>query len=395
MSSDRTVPCHDHQLRPAGTAIRDTMALQNKGHVQNSDRGARTVDVARLKRQHPIAGVITATGVSLRRSGTRQVGRCPFHDDSHPSFVVYPDTESFYCFGCRTGGDVITFLRRREGLSFLDAVARLEGSCSPSAAAAPERLSLDDRMVLTAACAVYHETLLGNRDALAYLAGRGVPMHVIRRCRLGYSDGRTLRPYLERRRLGVRRATELGLLWPSGGGETLTGRIVVPELRGGQCLWMLGRALTDGHQPKYWGLPLPKPILGYERVQGRSWVVVVEGAFDYLTGVAWGLPVCALLGTHVRAERLAFLERTERVALVFDSDDPGRQAATALAGRLGPRAAMVTLPPGLKDLSDLQQRPDGRRVFARILAELGFPTHLPTQQGTWDAQEARDVASQA
>ena len=235
-----------------------------------------------------------------------------------------------------------------------------------------ERLTLDDHMVLAAACGVYHETLLRHRGALAYLAARGVPLRVVRRCRLGFADGSTLRSYLERRRLGVRRATELGLLWPKGG-EPLAGRIVIPELRGGQCIWMLGRALADSHQPKYWGLPLPKPILGYERVQGRPWVVVVEGAFDYLTGVGWGLPVCALLGTHVRAERLAFLERAGHVALVFDRDDAGRQAADALASRLGGRAAVVTLPDGVKDLSELGQQADGRTVFTALLGKLGLP----------------------
>jgi DNA primase len=165
--------------------------------------------------------------------------------------------------------------------------------------------------------------------------------------------------------LGLRRATDLGLLWPRGS-ETLASRIVVPELRGGQCIWMLGRALDDTHQPRYWGLPGPKPILGYERVQGRPWVVVTEGAFDYLTGVAWGLPICALLGTHVRAERLAFLARARQVDIVLDRDLPGQQAAAALAARLGERARVVPLPEGVKDLSELAGRSDGRAVFMAL-----------------------------
>lgn len=337
-------------------------------HADPSDR--RAVDVARVKREHPIERVIGARGVVLRRRGRRLVGHCPFHDDEHPSLIVYPETESFYCFGCRTGGDVITFVRRMEGLSFLDAIAQLDGAAHdrarPAANRAGDRRSLDDRMVLTAACELYHDALLRHQGALAYLADRGVRPDVVRRCRLGYCDGTAFRQYLERRRLSVRRATDLGLLWPRGG-ETLAGRIVVPELRGGQCLWMLGRALDDAHQPRYWGLPGPKPILGYERVQGRPWVVVTEGVFDYLTGVGWGLPICALLGTHVRAERLAFLARARRVDLVLDSDDAGRDAATALAARLGERARVVQLPEGVKDLSELGRRPDGRELFFRLV----------------------------
>lgn len=68
--------------------------------------------IAQLKRDQRIATVIAAAGVALRASGERLVGGCPFHEDRHPSLVVYPATDSFYCFGCRAGGDVITFLRR-------------------------------------------------------------------------------------------------------------------------------------------------------------------------------------------------------------------------------------------------------------------------------------------
>lgn len=335
----------------------------------------QAVDVARIKHTFPIEQVMGSRGVALRRSGRRLVGRCPFHDDTHPSLVVYPESASFYCFGCRTGGDVITFLRRLEGLSFLDAVARLDGNGPRQDAAGRRRehddgrRSLDDRMVLTAACGLYHEALLRQPQALAYLADRGVHRDVVQRCRLGFCDGAALRPYLERRRLGLRRATDLGLLWPRGG-ETLAGRIVVPELRGGQCIWMLGRALNDTHEPRYWGLPGPKPILGYERVQGQPWVIVTEGAFDYLTGVGWNLPICALLGTHVRAERLAFLARTQHVDIVFDRDPAGQEAAAALAVRLGARARVVTLPAGVKDLSDLGRLPDGQVRFARVVGHL-------------------------
>jgi DNA primase len=328
-----------------------------------------TVNVALLKRDHPIEEVIRNHGVTLRRQGRRLVGRCPFHEDERPSLVVYPDTESFYCFGCQAGGDVISFVRRAEGLGFLEAVTRLageRGGTGQRRALPGERLSLAERMVLTAACGLYHELLLRNPAALRYLASRGVGMRVVRRCRLGYADGRSLRPYLERHRLGIRRVVDLGLLWP-GGSEPLAGRVIVPELRGGECIWLLGRALDDAVQPRYWAISRPKPILGYTRVQGRPHVMVTEGAFDYLTGVGWGLPICALLGTHVRAGRLGFLERAARVDLVFDTDAAGRQAAAELAARLGPRARVITLPEGVKDLSDLGRRPDGRKVFARLL----------------------------
>jgi len=349
-------------------------------------------DIDGIKQRNPIEEVVAGHGVALRRSGTHLMGLCPFHQDEHPSLVIYPETRSFYCFGCGASGDVIDFVRRAEGLSFVEALERLgghrDGQTSPAVQAAhsppplpvgpdpgqgaafSDRLSLDDRMTLTAASGVFHETLLHTPKALQYLEERGISMPVVRRCQVGYSDGRSLRRYLQRRRLSLRRATEMGLFWPRHGrGETMAGRIVVPELRAGQCIWMLGRALDDDRQPKYWGLSLPKPILGYERVRGRPRVLVTEGAFDYLTGVSWGLPICALLGTQVRAGRLAFLERARRVLIVFDSDEPGRQAAAELAERLGPRARVVRLPEGVKDLNDLARRTDGRAAFFALAKE--------------------------
>ena len=324
-----------------------------------------------IKRENPLERVMAERGVKLQRRGGRFVARCPFHEEQHPSLVVYPETRSFYCFGCRASGDVIDFVRRVEKVDFKEAIRRLAGNKGANRAPLPQpsRLTVDDQLILAAAANVYHETLLRNERALRYVESRGVASAVARRCRLGFSDGQSLRPFLQRHRLSLRRAGQLGLLRRDGS-EPLAGRIVIPELREGQCIWMVGRALDD-RRLKYLGLSLPKPILGYERVRGQRLVFVTEGAFDYLTGVAWNLPVCALLGTHVRAERLAFLQRAGEVVLVFDNDEPGRAAATELAATLGSRAAVLELPEGVKDLSELAQRPNGRQTFFELLRQLG------------------------
>ena len=247
------------------------------------------IDMEQVKRSNPIADVVRRHGVELRGQGKRLTGRCPFHEDRTPSFCVYPETESFHCFGCGAAGDVIDFIRRTQGLGFREAVLRLGGGAgggsdgssigTPAAAAphparVPEKteqapvLSLDDRLILTAACELYHETLLETPAALRYLDERGVQPWVAKRCRLGTSDGRRLVPYLKRRRLSLKRAGELGLLFASGD-EAMAGRIVIPELRGAHCGWMVGRAPDGVGGPKYRGLSLPKPLLGYERGRRR------------------------------------------------------------------------------------------------------------------------------
>jgi DNA primase len=339
-------------------------------------------DLERLKQRHPIEEVMAARGVQLQRRGDRFVARCPFHDEEHPSLVVYPATRSFFCFGCRAAGDVIDFVRRREGLSFGDAVALLseKGDATSAQSVRPSDVTAGDRRILQLAGDLYHETLLHDVHALRYLEQRGISMDVARSCRLGSSQGHFLRTRLQQRHLSVTRATRIGLLRRDGR-DTLSGRIVIPELRGGQCRWMVGRVL-DERGLKYLGVALPKPILGYERVRGQARVFVTEGAFDYLTSVGWNLPICALLGTHVRRERLLFLERAREVVLVFDNDAAGQAVAAELAAWLGPRARRLRLPQDVKDLNELGKQPDGRRTFFRLLRE-------PHQTGTEDDSVTR------
>lgn len=94
-----------------------------KSRAPNADRprspGDREVDD--LKASVAIEDVVSRY-MPLRRSGSNFVGRCPFHDDRTPSFVVYPETRSFYCFGCQAHGDVVTFLMRTENLTFTEAL---------------------------------------------------------------------------------------------------------------------------------------------------------------------------------------------------------------------------------------------------------------------------------
>ncbi|GMU40146.1 MAG: hypothetical protein AMXMBFR23_10120 [Chloroflexota bacterium] len=347
-----------------------------------------TVDVERIKRAHPIADVIAAHGVALRPTGRRFMGRCPFHSDDRPSFVVYPDTRSYYCFGCGSSGDVIDFVRRARDLGFAQAVAYLgEQPPPPSALSAPKqgpqqavRLSVDDRLILTAACELYHEALFQTPDALRYLEERHIPPWLARRARLGYSDGRSLLAYLKRRRLSVRRAVEMGLCYPDrrpgrDEREAMRGRIVIPDLRSGYCGWMTGRVLAGTSDHPYLNLALPKPLLGYDAVRGRPRVILTEGPFDWLALLSWGLPACALLGTQPAPHALRLLDRTRSVVLVLDGDEPGREGAATLAEALGDRATVITLPEGIKDVSQLSLRPDGRETFFELLDEAERSAH--------------------
>jgi len=303
------------------------------------------------------------------------MGRCPFHDDRRPSLLVDERDQHFHCFGCGARGDVIAFLMRSAGVDFREAVGRLEASPSwrprrPLAAARPERrwdrLTLEEQVVMNIAAAIYRDRLWQTPAALAYLRDRGLPDWLIRAAGLGYADGHSLEAYL-RRRGGLRLAQELGLVGPRGR-ERLAGRVVAPELRGGQCLWLIGRALDSGDErPRFLALAGERPVLGQEHAAGRREAFVCEGVFDYLTALAWRLPACCVCGTALPEERLGFLARACRVYGVFDGDEAGRSAAMQFRAVVGARARVVALPDG-HDLNDLGRQAGGRALFFALLA---------------------------
>lgn len=341
-------------------------------------------DVTALRHAHPVASVITGYGIALEPRGQALVGRCPFHaDHGRPNLYVYPDSARWYCYRCHVGGDVIDFIRQHDQVGFIAACKRLAGLPAEShfGDAVPrhqprrwDRLTLHEQIVMNMALATYQETLWRTPAALAYLHRRGLTNATIRACGLGYADGAALLGYLRHRRL-VRIAEDLGLLrravdsdGTSGLTEFFAGRIVVPELRSGHCIWLIGRTLVDdSSRPKYLALPGERPVLGLERAAVYREVFLCEGVFDYLTAVGWRLPACSPCGTWLPANRLGFLARAATVYGVFDADDAGQAASERFGALFGIRWEPLRLPDGC-DLNDLGSRPDGREVFFRLLA---------------------------
>jgi len=340
------------------------------------------IDTDGLKCDYPVEEVVEQHGIELRHSGCALIGRCPFHEDGgRPNLYVYPNTRSWYCYRCGIGGDVISFIERIEGVGFREAVMRLTGQCSgrpgggprsrgrtnPGAGTRPP-WGRDERACLAAAVELYHNRLLTDEAALAYLAGRGLDRDTIERCCLGYAAGDELVDYLRSRRLRIRAAMRVGLLRRDGR-ESLAGRVLVPEIRGGEPIWLIGRTIDpDDDRSKYLGLPGPKPLLGWETAKDSAEVCLVEGVFDWLTLLNWGYPALALVGTHVRPAALKALARFERVFLLLDNDEAGQAAAADLAKALGSQAVVTRLP-GVKDVAELGIVPEGLHVFAQTIGQ--------------------------
>ena len=346
--------------------------------------GFRRIDTEALKRSRPITDVVSSYGIELHSSGRTLVGRCPFHTDGgRPNLYLYPATESFYCFRCGIGGDVITFVEKIEGVDFRSAVTHLSGGGPfvpgrhPTSSVPARRRDhssrwgVEERTCLAAAVELYHNRLITDPSALAYVERRGLRRETLERCRVGYAAGDGLASYLRWRGVPIQAALRTGLLW-RGGNELMAGRIVVPEVRNGRPVWLIGREVDDAGGPKYLGLPGSRRLLGWGAASHERSICVVEGVFDWLTLQQWGEPSLALLGTHVRPKIVEALGRFERVYLVLDSDPAGREAAGRLLSTLGPLAVPVALD-GVKDVAELATRPDGATRFRRAIAEAAQP----------------------
>ena len=329
-------------------------------------------DIAALKARHPLGDVVEASGVQLRGRGRVRQGVCPFHEEAEGSFTVYADSQRWYCFGCGEGGDVLDFLQRVEGLSLPEAIRRLDGGVGPAPTVVRPRRSTTppvpprDPALLTAAARYYCGQLHRSREGRAYLASRGIRFETALRLGLGYAPGRGLREALASAGFAAGRIRDSGLFMERG--ERFAGMVVVPETTGGRVRWLAGRAIDPQRSPRFQAPPGPKPVLGLGRLgPAPPWAVLTEGVFDWLVLAQWGLPACAALGTQGMERVAAALRGCPHVFLAFDADDAGREATGRMAGLLGRRAAIVTLPAEVADVAELATSAHGRATFLRLL----------------------------
>jgi DNA primase len=333
-------------------------------------------DVIERVRQSADAVGIIGEHVKLRRVGSSFRGPCPFHQGKKPNFAVNPRTGFYHCFKCNESGDVFTFVRKRLGLDFVEAV-KLVGS----------RSGIDVRDVqlrregpdprepfweLLAAAAEYFRRMLWDDPAggaaREYLATRRVTRDAADRFGLGFAprDGDGLRSHLTTLGFDDARQLEAGLLVrrEEQGDELrprFRGRLMFPIYDAqGRTVGFGGRVLGQG-EPKYLNSP-ESPVFAKGRMlYGLNWakntirrddrVLVVEGYFDVLRCVAAGVEsVVAPLGTALTEDQAALLTRyTRNVYLLYDSDAAGQRATFRAGDALLAKAAsvqVVTLPDG-------------------------------------------------
>lgn len=292
--------------------------------------------------------------VQLRKAGRNYLGFCPFHQNTRtPAFTVFPETQSYHCFGCKASGTVFDFVMQREGLEFretLEMLAQRAGvELKPRTEVDEQRDQLHERLleVNAAAAKFFHHTLLKSphsADARAYVDQRGLDTIMIEAFQLGYAreDWSALLTYLTNHKGFEPEEVEAAGLAikrdQSGYYDRFRGRLMFP-IRNvkGQVIAFGGRALGDAN-PKYLNSP-QTPLfdkshvlygldLARSTIRNQEAAVIVEGYIDVIVAHQYGFRnVVAPLGTALTGDHAAVLKKlTKRIYLALDADAAGVNA---------------------------------------------------------------------
>jgi DNA primase len=308
--------------------------------------------VDEVKERLDIVDVISGY-VPLKKAGRSFKGLCPFHTEKTPSFCVFPETQSWHCFGaCNTGGDVFSFIMRRENLEFGEALGLLaqragvalepHGKAEAAAGKTKERLQNLNAL----AAEYFHQLLLSSSEgvkAREYLARRGISDPTREAFQLGCArdDWHALGAHLNARGYSWSDLSEAGLVVEREGGgyyDRFRGRLIFPirDVRG-QIVGFGARALDDS-LPKYLNSPqtplFDKSGVLYgidqakDAIRDQGQAVIVEGYMDVLMAHQYGRKnVVASMGTALAEKQIRVLKRlTKKLVLALDPDAAGEEA---------------------------------------------------------------------
>lgn len=292
----------------------------------------------------------------LTKKGVNHVGLCPFHSEKTPSFTVNETKKIFYCFGCNTTGNVITFIMKKEGLAFPEALRLLARKCGVSlpeqkSAAADSREPLYQALKLAVEYFSREIKAPEGRPGKEYLIKRGFDGEIASRFHIGYApqgwDGLAL--FLKKRGVAMEAAEKAGLVVKrkdsQGYYDRFRGRLIFPITDSrGRVTGFGGRTLDDSAVPKYLNSPESpvfrkgETLYGFyqarQSISRENSAIIVEGYFDLLALHRYGFTnSVATMGTaltpgHIRAIK----GYASSVYALFDSDEAGRNAAIRSLG---------------------------------------------------------------
>ena len=349
------------------------------------------VDEVRLR-----SDIVDVVGsyVKLKRAGSGFLGLCPFHSEKSPSFHVNPSLQLYKCFGCGTGGDVFTFIREYENLSFTEAVEFLAEKNGMTISTGEMNEEQKQRESLRTAileintkAARYYYALLKSehgRYGYEYLKNRGLSDETILRFGLGYAGSGSVALYGYLKREGysdaVLKETGLFKIEERGIYDKFWNRVMFPIMDvSNHVIGFGGRVMGDA-KPKYLNSPETKVFdkgrnlygLNYAKQGKRSAFLLCEGYMDVIAMHQAGFTnAVASLGTAFTEHQANIIKRyVEQVLLLYDSDEAGRKAALRaipILRKAGIEGKVVSLAP-YKDPDEFIKA-EGKEAFEERLSK--------------------------
>jgi DNA primase len=290
---------------------------------------------------------VVSERVPLQRSGRSYKANCPFHQERTPSFHVFPDRQSWRCFGaCATGGDAFSFVMRADNLEFGEALRQL---AQQTGVTLPERGTSRPRQdtayeINERAKSFFQRQLASAQgtEAREYLDRRRLDRQAIEKFEIGLSpaDGESLRNHLTREGYSAEQLAGAGVVRTGDDGfhhDLFRGRLMFPiRDAAGQLVGFGGRSL-DGSEPKYLNSPQgdvfdkSRLLYGLDRAKEeirKDGAVIVEGYMDVIAAHQAGFNnVVASMGTALTEHQVGTLRRlTGQVLMALDQDSAGQQA---------------------------------------------------------------------
>ena len=290
--------------------------------------------------------------VKLTKAGRNFKAVCPFHNEKTASFYVFPERQSWHCFGaCSTGGDVFTFVMKKEGLDFGETLRLLADKVGVSLPShiepGPRKDEKEKLFQANEAAAQYYHNLLVNspagEKAKNYLLGRGLTVKTINDFQLGVSPNawEMLMMYLLEKGFSESELLDAGLILKTEEGKThdrFHNRLMFPiRDNRGRTTGFSGRVLDDS-LPKYMNSPQTAifdksgTIYGIDMagsaIRSKDMAVIVEGYMDVIVAHQYGFNnVVASMGTAITEKHIAILKKlTKNIALALDPDAAGEEA---------------------------------------------------------------------
>jgi DNA primase len=337
--------------------------------------------IAEVKQKVDILELV-AEHVTLQKAGRNHKGLCPFHSEKDPSFFVFPAQQTWHCFGaCATGGDVFSFVMRKEGVDFGQALRLLaeRAGIALSPREAPDRAEDQKRerlfQINEAATEYYHHLLLSTQaggKARSYLERREVDTATAKDFRLGFSPDawETIKSYLHNKGYAEQELVEAGLIIEKEGGgsyDRFRNRLMFPIADSQGRVTGFGARALDDSLPKYINSPQTPAfdksgsLYGIDRAKvaiGRQdSAIIVEGYMDAVTAHQGGWRnVVGSMGTSLTERQVAIIRRlTSNITLALDADLAGEEATLrgkAILAYSNAEAKVIPLPKG-KDPDDV------------------------------------------